>query len=59
VLMNGQYLERFLSRIIKTEGCWEWDGAHRGNGYSETWDGIRNLYAHRVASKLSSLLECF
>ena len=47
--MTGKYLEKFLSRIVKTEHCWEWDGAHTKKGYAETWDGVRPLLAHRVA----------
>lgn len=50
--MEGAYLDRFLSRIVKTDDCWEWEGGHSAAGYSTTWDGTRPLYAHRVAYEL-------
>lgn len=50
--MQPKYLERFLARIERSEGCWTWAGAHTTAGYSETWDGQRVLYAHRVAYEL-------
>ena|SRR6266542_1921582 len=52
VAMEGDYLTRFLSRIVRSSGCWEWNGAHFKAGYAETWDGKRPLYAHRVAYEL-------
>jgi hypothetical protein len=50
--LTGKYLDKFMSRIVRSEGCWEWDGAHTTAGYPETWDGERPLYAHRVAYEM-------
>src|SRR5581483_1993568 len=49
VELTGQYLERFLARIVKGPGCWEWNGAHTAAGYAETWNGKRPILAHRVS----------
>jgi hypothetical protein len=50
--LTGKYLETFNRRIIRTPGCWEWDGAHTTAGYAETWDGVRPQYAHRASYEL-------
>lgn len=50
--LEGKYLRTFLRRIIKGDGCWEWDGAHTSDGYAESWDGMRPVYAHRIAYEL-------
>lgn len=53
--LTGKYLERFLARIVRgpdEDACWSWDGAHFAQGYAETWDGARPLYAHRVAHEI-------
>jgi hypothetical protein len=39
-----------LSRIIKTDSCWEWDGIHNADGYG-MFQGrarARNRLAHRI-----------
>lgn len=50
--LTGRYLDRFLARIVRSEGCWEWRGAHISAGYAESWDGRRPILAHRVAHQL-------
>jgi len=46
--------ERFEQRVSKTDGCWEWIGAKRGNGYGEigVGKGISPIGAHRLAYEL-------
>lgn len=46
--------ERFMRRVVKSDGCWEWDGAHHPTGYAlVSWqkdDGSWGmLRAHRVS----------
>lgn len=50
--LEGAHLDRFLDRIVRADGCWEWRGAHISSGYAETWNGTRPLLAHRVAHEL-------
>ena len=49
--LAGGYLEVFLSRIVYSESCWSWRGAHR-EGYGEGWDGAHPISAHRAAHEL-------
>lgn len=49
-------LERFLSRVVRTEACWLWIGARTGAGYGEIQAGHRSpagylapTLAHRFA----------
>lgn len=44
--------QRFISRIIKSDGCWEWAGYHRADGYITFSVGSKKLRAHRVAYEL-------
>jgi HNH endonuclease/AP2 domain len=39
-----------LSRILKTEGCWGWDGYHNNQGYAvfQGKAGARRRVAHRI-----------
>lgn len=41
--------QRFLDRIHTSDGCWEWQGFIRANGYGEYWKDGRTHLAHRVA----------
>lgn len=52
MVLDGKYLDRFLSRVVRGPGCWTWDGAHTSAGYCESWDGVRVIYAHRVAYEM-------
>lgn len=40
--------QRFLRKITKTESCWVWTGARRGEGYGSMGDGL----AHRISYQL-------
>lgn len=50
------FIERFWSKVDKSdEGCWEWRGQVRPDGYGSIWDsrlGRKNL-AHRIAVELT------
>jgi hypothetical protein len=42
-------MERFWSKVHKSDGCWEWTGATR-SGYGHFSLGVgRTAYAHRLA----------
>lgn len=40
---------RFWSNVRRSDGCWEWTGSKRGNGYGCLAVGGRQVGAHRVA----------
>lgn len=44
--------ERFLSKVVKSPGCWTWTAAHTVDGYGQIVDGPNQVYAHRVAHEL-------
>jgi hypothetical protein len=43
--------ERFLAKVVKTAGCWWWDGAlaQTGYGYFNMGPGIGTIPAHRAS----------
>ena len=41
--------ERFFEKVNKTEGCWNWKGAMRSNGYGQFRFKGRPWKAHRVS----------
>lgn len=43
----------FWSRVLRGEGCWEWQGARNQDGYGTLWVNRRKVRAHRVAWGLS------
>jgi len=46
-------LERFQAKVrVGQRGCWEWAGAHAGNGYAQIGNNRKVLLAHRVAYEL-------
>ena len=47
--------ERFWEKVPERpeEGCWEWRGARRSNGYGLFYDGERMGYAHRFVCELT------
>lgn len=42
-------LERFLSFVKKTDGCWFWMGALKENGYGAFGVNYKSGYAHRFS----------
>lgn len=55
---RGSVRDRFEARVIRTDDCWEWSGAHfQQNGYAlfntKAADGVwRPTTAHRVSYEL-------
>ncbi len=45
---------RFWDKVVKSDECWEWQGAHdpRGYGFIGAPGGGKNLLAHRVSWEL-------
>lgn len=46
--MTADQTARMLSRIVRQEGCWKWNGAHTGAAYAAFCVSGRTLGAHRV-----------
>lgn len=47
--MIAPALERFWSRVHRTDTCWLWTGKPRADGYGRIRDNGRDLAAHRFA----------
>lgn len=45
--------DRFWDRVVRSDGCWEWEGTHSPSGYSRVSFQGRQLQAHRVAYELT------
>ena len=45
-------MQRFWEKVRKTDGCWEWTGSYRGNGYAALNLFNRSVSAHRLAYEL-------
>lgn len=54
--MNAGYVERFWSKVDKTETCWLWRGALTGQGYGQfhVGPGKRTCGAHQMAYMLAT-----
>lgn len=46
---SPQDIERFWSKVQKTDGCWLWIGTHRHDKYGQFWIQRRAVVAHRLA----------
>lgn len=44
---------RFWSKVLKSDGCWEWQAGRLSSGYGMFWRGDRSYGAHRVAFELA------
>ena len=44
-----KWLERFWSKVEKTDGCWIWRGGRSSNGYGVFAVARRSAYAHRLS----------
>lgn len=46
--------ERFWSKVLIKDGCWDWQWGHALGGYGRIWFKGKTLYAHRVAWSLTN-----
>ena len=51
MLINSTIINRFWSKVNKTQDCWEWNTVD-SNGYGRFWLDGRNLLAHRFSYSL-------
>ena len=51
-MYDQSILERFWSKVKKTDGCWEWTGAKFRDGYGNFWTGDNMISAHRFSYQL-------
>jgi hypothetical protein len=42
-------LERFWSKVEKTNYCWNWKGRLNGGGYGQFWYKRKRVLSHRIA----------
>lgn len=55
--LTSQDLERFFSKVSKTETCWIWTASHNGQGYGRISMGGRKgklYYAHRLSYQIAN-----
>lgn len=47
-------VERFWEKVIKSDGCWKWQGTFTPSGYGQIWDQsrLRRVSAHRLSYEL-------
>lgn len=43
------FVQRFWSRVQKTDGCWIWTAAHKPEGYGKMWMNGKLESAHRIS----------
>lgn len=48
------FVDRFWSRVIKTEDCWYWAGYVNPNGYATVYVLPKKEYVHRVSYELAN-----
>ena len=48
------HLQKFWSRIDKTDTCWLWTGSFDKDGYGQIWDGFakKSKRAHKVSAEI-------
>lgn len=46
------FIERFLSKVEKTNSCWLWKRCILKSGYGQCWDGKKRVRAHRLSYRL-------
>lgn len=50
ITLSDQQKERFWTKVLRGEGCWEWLGYRQPNGYGMiSQSHTSQVYAHRVA----------
>lgn len=50
--MTPKDLQRFWSKVIKTNNCWEWTSAKTHNGYGRFRLGDKTILSHRFSYEL-------
>ena len=47
--LKEKTIKRFWSKVLKSNGCWDWTASVTSTGYGQFHIGKRNFSAHRVA----------
>lgn len=47
-------VDRFWSKVKKSDGCWLWMAGKNASGYGVYWSGERHVLAHRQSYELSN-----
>jgi hypothetical protein len=50
--LRAQDIDRFWSRVDKTDGCWCWVGSRNKAGYGQMWLNGKMERAHRLSWKI-------
>lgn len=48
-ILQTKYVERFWSKVKKTDSCWIWIAGKKSTGYGQYWDGNKKVHPHRFA----------
>jgi hypothetical protein len=51
----SDWQSRFWARVSKSDGCWNWCGRTRGQGYGFMHINKKRVYVHRLAAMLAGL----
>jgi hypothetical protein len=52
--MDAVFVERFWSKVTKTDACWEWAGTRMAFGHGVVWFQGKNRKAHRMAWEITN-----
>ena len=52
VIFDTKTIERFFSKVNRSDGCWEWTSGKFKEGYARFTFGGKNTLAHRVSWKI-------
>lgn len=55
VKITTEFQARFWSKVHRSEGCWEWTGAHSACGYGQLRSRGVTYYAHRVSMQIAGV----
>lgn len=50
--MRPKDIQRFISKVKKTNNCWEWTGKKDRDGYGKFWAQKKHIRAHRFSHEL-------
>ena len=52
IARGADFAARFWARVLKTDGCWLWQGSRGKKGYGRLSRGNKTVLAHRISWQL-------